>query len=246
MTRRGAGALRGTAWTERFSSPGPAISLVPSVREICAMAGASFCSSCAIRSTRSPPVARRVIAASSSARRRSSSAVRSGGAGARGRSGAAATRGFSNGCGGKGGGRERAVPIASTTSILPRPLLETRSEAPSCRRSRTARTNFITASCTRSTSLEVPRSALRTMSATSRSARYAVESLRESFAALICTRRGSPLEASKAAPSNSRGSSASISRGTSTIRASGRAVSFRLNTPQSYDAFDRAATHTRR
>src|SRR5438094_2477495 len=49
------------------------------------------------------------------------------------------------------------------------------------------------------------------------------------------TLRGSPLEASTAAPSKSRGSSASISSGTSTIRASGRATIFTLNTLESYD-----------
>jgi len=49
-------------------------------------------------------------------------------------------------------------------SIFPRPLLETTSVAPSCRRSRTARMNFITASCTRMMSLTVPRIAVRTMS----------------------------------------------------------------------------------
>src|SRR5438309_2169371 len=66
-------------------------------------------------------------------------------------------------------------------------------------------------------------------------ARYAVESLSASRCALSRTLRGRPLEESRAAPSNSRGSSASISSGTSTIRASGRATILTVNTLQSYD-----------
>jgi hypothetical protein len=54
---------------------------------------------------------------------------------------------------------------------------------------------------------------------------------------LIFTLRGSPLAASSAAPSNSRGSSASISSGTSTIRASGRATSLTVNTGKLYDGY---------
>src|SRR5438132_11176153 len=49
------------------------------------------------------------------------------------------------------------------------------------------------------------------------------------------TLRGRPLEESSAAPSKSRGSSASISSGTSTIRAAGRATIRTVNTLQSYD-----------
>ncbi len=64
--------------------------------------------------------------------------------------------------------------------------------------------------------------------------------------ALIFTLRGSPLEASSAAPSNSRGSSASISSGTSTILASGRAVSFTLNTAKFYDGSPPERTETGR
>ena len=123
----------------------------------------------------------------------------------------------------------------SLTSIFPRPFDSTVRVAPSCRRSRTERTKFRAASCTFSTSIGEPRSAVFTRSAMSWSARYAVESLSASRCALSRTLRGRPLEESRAAPSNSRGNSASISSGTSTIRASGRAIILTVNTLQSYD-----------
>ena len=63
--------------------------------------------------------------------------------------------------GSRGGG------IASFTWMRPRPFDSTISMAPSWRRSRTARTKFLAAICTRSMSMGEPRSTVRTTSASS-------------------------------------------------------------------------------
>ncbi len=107
------------------------------------------------RSPDSPPAEMRANADSSSETRRSSAAIVS------------------------GAGAARAVPAGaprdwgscSSTSIFPRPFELISSVAPFCRRSRTVRMNFVTASCTFCTSCAVPRSVLLTMSARSWSAR---------------------------------------------------------------------------
>jgi len=143
---------RATVWTERFSSPGPAISEVPSVREICAIAGASFCSNCAIRSIQIPARREAGHRRLQLEMRRSSNAPgpmsgsRCGSAGFLERLGARRWQG-------------RAVPSPPRTSICRGRCWRQGASTVPAGRSRTARTNFITASCTRSTSLEVPRSA---------------------------------------------------------------------------------------